>query len=340
MKKYLSLLGTCYLLTFAIHTSAKGTINPVNPNASVEARNLLKYIYKHVEGKKVLAGHHEYNFDSMNFMEIPNKITGKYSAIYGCELGMTSGETPERAEQIRLGVVQKAVKWWNSRGIVTLCWHESVPGSAVQTFKNTQKRISQAEFDELLKPGTQGYNLLIAEMDQIAVYLKMLNDAKVPVLWRPYHEMNGGWFWWGKKNNFAKLWDLLYDRLTNYHKLNNLIWVFGPNCPINPNIAPYSNFYPGSSKVDMLVFDAYVNKNEDFKAEWQEDLVKLADGKPVAIGECGMLPTASQFKGIYNKLTYFMTWRENLTQKNTKEQILELYKYKRIITRDEVPDLK
>ncbi len=343
MKNHLTLFTLIFLLnslTFSITSSAKNTGIPVNPNASAEARNLLNFIYRHANGHKVISGHHEYNFDSMNYMEVVNKITGKYSAIYGCDFGMSTGEAPEKAEQIRLGVVKKAIQWWNAGGIVTLCWHESLPGSTVQTFKNTQKKISQAEFNDLITPGTKGYDLLIGEIDQIAVYLKMLRDAKVPVLWRPYHEMNGGWFWWGKKDNFSQLWDILYDRLTNYHGLNNLLWVFGPNCPINKNIAPYRNFYPGGSKVDILAFDAYVNKTSEFKSEWYDDLVKLADGKPVALGECGMLPTASQFRGMYHKLSWFMTWRENLTRRNTNEQIKDLYNDKRILTRDEIPDLK
>ncbi len=343
MKNHLTLFSVYFLiniLTFSVSSLARTTIKPVNPDASPEAINLLNYIYKHANGRKVISGHHEFNFDSMNYIEVVHQITGKYSAIYGCDFGMSTGETPEKADRIRLGVVQKAIKWWNSGGIVTLCWHESLPGSPVQNFKSTQKKMSQAEFDELLTPGTKGYGLLIEEIDQIAGYLKMLRDAKVPVLWRPYHEMNGGWFWWGKKNNFSKLWDLLYDRLTNHHQLNNLVWVFGPNCQINKDIAPYSDFYPGSSKTDILAFDAYVKNTSEFKAEWYEDLVKLAKGKPVALAECGMLPTALQFKGMYNKLSWFMTWRENLTNKNTREQIQALYNDKRTITRDEAPDLK
>ena len=340
MKKNLFFILGFILCVNALTARNRKAIEPVNPKASVEAKNLLNFIYDQANGKKLIAGHHEYNFDSMNFMEVPKKISGEYSAIYGCELGMTSGETPERAEQIRLNVVKKATNWWKEGGIVTLCWHESKPGSDVQTFKNTQKRMSQEDFNQLLISGTPENKLLLAEIDQIAVYLKMLRDANVPVLWRPYHEMNGGWFWWGKKDNFKDLWDLLYDRLTNYHKLNNLLWVFGPNCPINPNIALYSNFYPGNSKVDVLVFDAYVNNTSEFKPEWYDDLVKLAQGKPVALGECGMLPTVSQFSGMYNKLSWYMTWREMLTNKNTNEQIQALYNDPRTITRDQMPDLK
>jgi mannan endo-1,4-beta-mannosidase len=340
MKKRISLLLSFFILLTSAFAKSKSHADPVNPKASVEAKNLLNFIYSQANGKKLISGQHEYNFDAMNFIEVPHKISGKYPVIYGCELGMTAGESSERAEQIRLNVVKKAISWWNQGGIVTLCWHESLPGSAVQTFKNTQKRISQEEFDTFITPGTEQNKLLLAEIDQIAIYLKMLQDVHVPILWRPYHEMNGPWFWWGKKNNFKDLWNLLYDRLTNYHHLNNLIWVFGPNCPINPNVAPYDKYYPGSSRVDILGFDAYVNKTSEFKPEWYDDLVKLSDGKPVAMAECGMLPTIEQFKGMYSKLSWYLTWREMLTNKNTDEQIKLLYNDPRTLTREAMPDLK
>jgi mannan endo-1,4-beta-mannosidase len=345
MKKNLSFLITLILIffstgTFAATVSKNKAIKPVNRKASVQARNLLKYIYNDLSGVKVLSGHHEYNFDSMNYIEVVHDITGKYPAIYGCDFGMSTGESPQRADEIRRNIVKKAIKWWNAGGIVTLCWHESKPGSEVQSFPSTQKKMSQEDFNQLITPGTPGYKLLIAEIDQIASYLEMLRDANVPILWRPYHETNGGWFWWGKKQNFASLWNILYDRLTNYHKLNNLIWVYSPNCQINPNIGPYSDYYPGHSQVDILAFDGYVNASSGFLEAWQSDLITLGEGRPVAMGECGMLPTPEQLSGMYNKLSWFMTWRDMLTKKNTNEQIQKLYNDPRVITRDEVPDLK
>ena len=75
-------------------------------------------------------------------------------------------------------------------------------------------------------------NCLKAGVDKIAGYLKELQDAEIPVLWRPYHEMNGDWFWWGKKkgeDGYKKLWSMMYDRFVNFHGLNNLLWVFNTN---------------------------------------------------------------------------------------------------------------
>ena len=75
---------------------------------------------------------------------------------------------------------------------------------------------------------TAEYNATLRDLDAIAVQLKKLEASKVPILWRPLHEAGGKWFWWGAKSNSAaiSLYSLMYDRYTNYHKINNLIWVW------------------------------------------------------------------------------------------------------------------
>ena len=93
----------------------------------------------------------------------------------------------------------------------------------------------------LADPNSADYKLLLRDMDAIAVQLQKFSDAGVPVLWRPLHEAEGGWFWWGAKGPepFKKLWRLMYDRFTNVHHLHNLIWV---DCSgTNPD------WYPGDA---------------------------------------------------------------------------------------------
>ena len=105
----------------------------------------------------------------------------------------------------------------------TAGWKESV-----------QNQLTEAQWKELVTPGTPLHRRWLAQVDGIPGYLKRLQRKKVPVLWRPYHEMNGGWFWWGQKRGeggYRTLWRLMYDRLTHHHKLNNLLWVWNANAP-------------------------------------------------------------------------------------------------------------
>src|SRR5699024_12023865 len=78
-------------------------------------------------------------------------------------------------------------------------------------------------------------------------------DAGVPVLWRPLHEFDGQWFWWGKggPKNFRRLWQLMYNRFTMHHGLNNLIWVLGYSGEIE------NGWYPGDEYVDISGADTY-----------------------------------------------------------------------------------
>ena len=117
------------------------------------------------------------------------------------------------------------------------------------------------------------------QVDSIVIYLKMLQDANIPILWRPYHEMNGIWFWWGRRGqSFKQLWRNLYERL-HHHKLNNLIWVWNANAPRNTpgdEAEPYEIYYPGHDYVDILATDIYHN---DYKQSHYQDLLDVAEGE-------------------------------------------------------------
>jgi mannan endo-1,4-beta-mannosidase len=139
------------------------------------------------------------------------------------------------------------------------------------------------------RPGTALYNHWCAQVDEIAGYLKQLQDAHVPVLWRPYHEMNGDWFWWGNRTgqySTIALYKQLFDRLVNHHHLNNLVWVWSMDRPSTPGRE--HEFLPGADFVDVLALDVYGN---DFAQSYYDSLVALSQGKPIALAEVGNPPT-------------------------------------------------
>lgn len=158
------------------------------------------------------------------------------------------------------------------------------------------------------------------------------------MLWRPYHEMNGVWFWWGNKpgkNGYIKLWKMLYERLTDYHKLNNLIWVWNANAPRDipqDEAFDYKDFYPGNKYVDILATDVYHN---DYEQKDYDQLIKLADGKPIALGEVGELPKPEILQA-QPKWSWFMVWTDFLNQANSPERVKAIYDYDQTITRDEI----
>lgn len=168
-----------------------------------------------------------------------------------------------------------------------------------------------------------------------AWFLKQLRYAEVPVLWRPYHEMNGDWFWWGKKpgtDGYKKLWRMLYDRLVNFHGLNNLIWVYNCN-EVKANVDPYATYYPGDDVVDILATDVY---SEGFNQENYDQLLALAKNKPIALGEVGALPTLEKIKS-QPRWAWFMAWGEIGSFGGDFKAVLDLYNSPEAITHEELP---
>jgi mannan endo-1,4-beta-mannosidase len=308
---------------------AAGIGIPVNPNASPGAVKLLKYL-SDISGKGIVTGQHDYLESPDEFSNKLQATSGKFAALHGYELGAISGQTESTVAWQRQNVVTSAINWHKNGGIVAMTFHANLPGTTYD-WSNVSKSLSQTDFNKYVTPGTAQYNSLIAELDKVAVSLKSLRDAGVPVLWRPYHEMNGGWFWWGQKTNFSALWNIMYDRFVNVHQLNNLLWVWSPNAP-NAWADAYSLTYPGADKVDILAADIYEN---DFKQSHHDSLLALAAGKPIAIGENGEMPDPQSILKTQTKWSFMMNWGKMLYEKNTTDTIKNFMNNSFTITRDE-----
>ncbi|WP_251038329.1 PA14 domain-containing protein [Paenibacillus albidus] len=309
--------------------AASGTDAPVNARASAEAAELLEYLYS-ISGKATITGQHDYLESPDEFNNKLKATSGKYAALHGYELGAISGQSSAAVAWYRQNVVNSAIKWSNNGGMVTMTYHANLPGTSYN-WSNVSRSLSQTEFNKYVTPGTVQYNQLIAELDKVAVSLKSLRDAGVPVLWRPYHEMNGNWFWWGKKNNFSTLWNIMYDRFVNVHQLNNLLWVWSPNAP-NAWADPYALTYPGADKVDILAADIYEN---DYRQSYYDSLVSLAGNKPIAIGENGEMPDPNKVLQKQNRWVYMMNWGKMLYENNSNTTIKNFMNSDVTLTRED-----
>jgi mannan endo-1,4-beta-mannosidase len=233
---------------------------------------------------------------------------GHYPAVFGQDFGFSAPGTWDGINY-RQQIVDETIRR-NSEGfIITLMWHAVRPiEDEPVTFEHSiQGKLTDDEWRELVTPGTQLNERWKSQVDVIAWHLKQLQHAGVPVLWRPYHEMNGGWFWWGRKtgpDGYKKLYRMLFDRLANFHKLNNLIWVFDAN-QLNSNVDSYETYYPGDDVVDIVATDVY----RGFHQDDYESLLKLAGSKPVALGEVGAPPTEQVLRD-QPRWAWFMSWGE------------------------------
>ncbi|MBR5320548.1 MAG: mannan endo-1,4-beta-mannosidase A and B [Clostridia bacterium] len=296
-----------------------------NANASENAKKLYEYICQ-TYGNAIISGQQESTWvDGEQYeFEYIHEHTGKYPAIRGLDYMNDDFE----------GVNRRAVEWYEKGGIVSICWH---CGSDFSGSWDECKETDVKDWGKALTEGTDEYNALIEGMDKGAKALKELQEKDVPVLWRPFHELDGDWFWWsrGGAENFRKLWILMYDRYTNYWGLDNLIWVLG----YSHKNEMYKEFYPGDNYVDIAGADSYdVGAHGDlFKAVKKT----VKSNKPVCFHECGTIPTVAEIKQENANWVWFLAWHtEYVVDTNSVENLKAIYNDDYVITLDELPDLK
>jgi mannan endo-1,4-beta-mannosidase len=314
----------CLFLSF---NSFSQPFPPVNSNANSQTRSLLKYLYQ-IDGKFILSGQHG---GGNRFIDSVKAITGKNPALWGSDfIWWGSKDNGQK-------VVDEAIERSKQGYIVTLMWHQGRPidNPPYGWKESIQAKLTDAEWEQLITPNTELNKKWLAQIDVVASYLKQLQQANVQILWRPYHEMNGVWFWWGNrpgKNGVAKLWRMMYDRYTNYHHLNNLLWVWGANGPRDipmDEAYAYKDFYPGSKYVDILGADIY---HSDYEQKDYNELLKLARGKIIALSEVGELPKPEILKA-QPKWAWFMVWTDFLWNNNPHSLVKELYSRPETVSR-------
>lgn len=295
-----------------------------NPNADETTEKVYSYICETYENK-IISGQQESTWmDSTEYeMDYIYEVTGKLPAMRGLDFMNDDFE----------GVAERAEEWWNRGGLVTICWH---CGPDFTGEYNDCKDAGVADWNAVLTEGTPENEEFMENMDRAGKALQQLQEAGVTVLWRPFHEFDGQWFWWGKggAENFKKLWILMYEHFTYDLELNNLIWVLG----YSHNGEDLGDWYPGDEYCDISGADSYeVSENGAEKRLYRKTRSVTGRAKPLWLHECGLIPTVEQLEDT--PWGAFMTWHtEYLMDTNTKEQLSEIYNSDYVITLDELPD--
>lgn len=315
---------------------------PCNPNASEEVKAVMKYL-SDISGKGIITGQHTQTTIQKELRYI-EEVTGKLPALCGFELlAYSPNINYEKSSEACLLEVEEnkntldnAWDWaLNKKGLVTFTWHWFSPfGSWDKGFyaENTTFDASKAVIE-----GTDEYQALLSDMDVMAEILKPFRDRKIPILWRPFHESEGTWFWWGCKGPEVakKLYRIMYDRYTNVHHLNNLIWVWN---------SPLAEGYVGDDVTDVISRDLYPPKHQhtDLEQEYQELVQITPTNKIVALGEIGVLPSIAKLSESKIPWAWYMTWSNEFAVTedwSTKEELYNTYHHDYAITLDKLPKL-
>jgi len=327
--------------------------DPVNPNADATTNAVYDYL-RSIWGNHMLSGQQDLTWENSidQYQRVIND-TGKAPAIMGYDF-MNYGLYWNGISGITQ--TEEAIEHWERGGLITFAWHWRDPDAAegeIGAFytKDTSFEIPLADGE--LDTGSTSFANIEADVAMIADELQRLEDAGVTVLWRPLHEASGGWFWWGRNDRTdgmpaayaqVKLWQYLYDRLTNYYGLNNLIWIWNGQS---------GAWYPGDEYVDIVSHDLYDGERN---YESQLEIYDVARGysaetKMVAMSENSNIPDPDLMKADGAWWLYFCVWNDTYTEEgvssnnnfwtgeyfNTNAHKVHVYNHELVITLDELP---
>lgn len=285
----------------------------VNAQADRPTQMLWNYL-KSEYGIRTLAGLQHNSSDNLSFpvADYLTKSGGVIPAIRGSDLidysptRVAFGENPQNE-------TEQTINWAKQTGgVATVMWHWNAPANLINTPGKEWWRGFYADATTFNLPAAldnrdgSDFQLILRDIDAIAVQLQKYEDAGVPVIWRPLHEAQGGWFWWGAHGaeNFKELWNVMYDRLTNYHGLNNLIWEF-TSIGVNGD---EDQWYPGDDEVDIVGLDIYTQPTDNMSGQWTDAFDAYNGRKMLALSETDTLVDPDTMDKWGTKWSYAAPW--------------------------------
>ena len=331
-----------------------------DPEATDSTKRLYSYLLdcygNHIlSGQQENCGSHNYNFandpstyikDNEAEFTYIEENTGKLPAIRGIDM-LTYNSSSDYRDDATGRVIEWSQKY---KGIVTLSWHWSVPseeGGSDPAFyvESASANYTTFSISNALEEGTWEHDVILADIEVLAKELLQIQEAGVPVIFRPLHEAEGGWFWWGAEGAepCVELYRLLYDQLVHVYGIHNLIWEW--TSYVTPNSPEW---YPGDEYVDIVSYDKYNcsdgESNLSAITGTFYGLVASTDGKkPVAMSENDSIPALDNLVNEKAAWLYFCPWYGwwlTGEQNNPLDNLVEIYQSEYCITLDELPDLE
>ncbi len=301
--------------------------------ATQEAKELLEYL-KNTAGQQIITGQHTQTIPCEEIAYI-RQTTGKEPKLRGFELlGYSpninyADASPECLTEIEenKGTAEMALKWAieqrknGNGGILTFTFHWFSPlGGRDKSFYTEHTDFDAAK---ILQEGTPERAAFYHDMDAIAGILQQFQQEHIPILWRPFHESYGTWFWWGAKGaKVARdLYRLMFDYYTGEKNLHNLLWVW--NCDIE-------EAYPGDEYVDVVSMDVYLPEYQstDYADAYEKLVEATSRDKVAALAEVGYLPDVELLQKSRIPWAYYMTWSKEFCigeKYNSVENLKKMY---------------
>lgn len=255
------------------------------------------------------------------------RVTGDFPAVFGWDLGHLELGSAYNLDSVSFNDMRKFAKTVHEQGgINQYSWHCDNPLTGGNTWD-----VSNTGTVRSILPGGEKHLLYTSWLDKVAQFLQSLRDDEgrsIPVLFRPFHELEGDWFWWGKPycstNEFKSLFQFTIDYLIKTKDVHNIILVYS-NADTFNSCESFLDRYPGDNYADIIGFDIYQSSktcNHSFGNQVEQKLVILQEaaaktGKLTAITEMGyeQIPDPHWWTKVLwpliekSEISYILFWR-------------------------------
>ena len=240
--------------------------SPADKQATKETIALYRNLKRMAAAGKTLFGHQDDLAYGVGWKYEPGRsdvkeASGDYPAIYGWELGNLEHDLAYNLDSVPFDKMKGFIKEAYNRGsVITISWHMDNPVNGESAWDTTHGGVAA------ILPGGAKHEMYKTWLDKFAVFMSDLkgeNGEAIPILFRPFHEFTGNWFWWCRNtctpDEFKALWQFTINYLQNEKGLHNLLYVY--NTADFADSEQYLQRYPGDDMVDVVSFDAYQSGN-------------------------------------------------------------------------------
>lgn len=307
MKKLILLAATVAMLT-ACNDKKKSAEPMADSGRTVRTEALLSSMKQMVQDGQYMFGHQDdpvYGHDWVGDADRSDvkSVCGDYPAVMGFDLGHLELGDSANLDGVPFDRMrQEILRQFDRGGVVTLSWHLNNPLSGGTAWVADSLRDIESHTVEAVLPGGEKHELFLSWIDRVAEFLNSLvtsDGTRVPVIFRPWHEHTGSWFWWGQDNctteQYVALWRLTEDRLREQGVVS-VLYAFSPNQISNTTKATLMERYPGDDLVDIIGYDQYCSAAEG-------DTVAIADYAAKLDTYLGYICEAAQEHGKVAALT-------------------------------------
>lgn len=260
----------------------ESTLAQIDKKATKETKRLYQSLAK-ISKKNILFGHQhatEYGHGwagDQNRSDVKS-VTGLHPAVIGVDFSGLSGRSKEQIAKTAEALRKNVVDTYHRGGITTVAWHFSNPASEGGFYwKDSVSSASMA----LIKPDGshhEKYKEILKKIADFAHSVKGQDGTLAPMIFRPYHEFDGDWFWWGKshcsREDFISVWQFTVTYLRDSLDVHNFIYAFSPDCKFTTE-QEFLERYPGDEWVDMLGMDNYADFGRNGKYNLALGIKKL-----------------------------------------------------------------